>query len=154
DGVGNFSTDDVIALAQSPDGRVWAGTQGGGLSVYDGVSWTTITTDQGLPSMNVAAVEVDPRDGGVWAGCLGTSGGLAHVSGATVTPYTGLSSLSQNVRAVLVTRGGEVWIGFDDGIAQLVGSSFQEVAVTPDAQINSLAEGPHDEIWCGSRTLG
>jgi hypothetical protein len=62
----------VRCLLQDRDGKVWAGTCGGGVSVFDGREWTTYRTAQGLGSDSVLCLLQD-RDGKVWAG---TGGGV------------------------------------------------------------------------------
>jgi len=56
----------VYAIARSPDGALWFGTDNG-LSRYDGKSWKTVGRAQGLLDANVYAVAVTPN-GDVWAG--------------------------------------------------------------------------------------
>lgn len=54
-------------------GILYAGTNGGGLSVYDGTSWATHTIADGIGSNDVRSVYVD-NAGVLYAG---TSGGLS-----------------------------------------------------------------------------
>lgn len=60
--VGNI----VYAIAQSPDGTLWFGTNKG-VSRYDGKAWQSITKQHGLLEDNVYALAVAPS-GEVWAG--------------------------------------------------------------------------------------
>jgi ligand-binding sensor domain-containing protein len=53
-------------------GNIWFGTQAG-ISVFDGSSWTTYTTDNGLVSNNILSLATD-QDGVVW---IGTEGGIS-----------------------------------------------------------------------------
>ncbi|MDP6775351.1 MAG: two-component regulator propeller domain-containing protein [Candidatus Latescibacteria bacterium] len=61
--------DEVHALAQAPDGTVWAGTSGG-LSRFDGESWTAVT---GGPSDLDVRSLFAARDGSLW---LRTASGI------------------------------------------------------------------------------
>src|SRR5262245_37130504 len=155
-GVGNSSSDEILCLAETPDGAIWAGTNLGGLSRFDGTAWTTLTTDVGMPSMTVKALAVDPRDGSVWAGALATAtdAGLVHVvNGAVAAVYDQFTlPFNENVSAVTVTRAGEVWIGHSQGLGHLVGSTFEEVSA--GGVITALAEGAHGELWFGTGTRG
>ena len=75
----NFTTADglagnvVYSLAQAPGGGLWAGTNGG-LSYYDGETWTSYR--HGLLSPHVYAIAID-ENGSVWAG---TRGAVANVT--------------------------------------------------------------------------
>ncbi len=152
-GLGNFVDAEVTGLAETPDGVIWAATKFGGLSRFDGASWSTLTTDAGLPSQNVAGVAVDPRDGTIWAGCLGGTGGLAHIVGTTITKFSQFTmSPIPNVRCVLVARSGRIWFGLDTGIGRLENGGIAEYR-TGNAVV-SLAEGAHGEIWFGTGTRG
>ena len=148
-------SDQVLDLAEAPDGTIWAGMNNGGLSRFDGLSWTTITTDQGLPTMTVKSIAVDPADGSLWVGTLGIGAGLAHVVGGAVAAVYrdfALSPSADNVRAVLVTRDREVWVGFDAGLARLEAGGFVEYGAT--TSVTALAEGAHGEIWFGTGNRG
>ena len=153
-GLGNALSDQVLDLAETPDGAIWAGLNNGGLSRFDGGSWTTITTDQGLPTMTVKSIAVDPADGSLWVGTLGVNAGLAHiVDGAVATVVRGFTLTTfDNVRAVLVTRARDVWVGSDAGIGRLNGSSFDEYGA--GTSVTALAEGAHGEIWFGTGNRG
>ena len=153
-GIGNNSDDWILDLAETPDGGIWAGTNQGGLSRFDGLAWTTLTTDQGMPSMTAKCLVVDPRDGSLWVGTLGTQAGLVHVvAGAVVAVYDHFSqSITENVQSVLVTAHGEIWAGSESGIARLVGSTLEEI---PTGNVpTALVEGSHGTIWFGTRSRG
>ena len=119
----------VQAIEIDADGNVWFGSFGG-LTKYDGTTWTTWDESDGLPAASVSAIAID-NDGGVWIGCYpngaGTEtdlfvGGYAHMTaGGTidfVKEYTGAynagvgSSLLADVwvRSIDVDKAGNAWI--------------------------------------------
>lgn len=59
--------DDVAAVAVDAAGRVWFGTWGGGVSLFDGRNWWTFDGATGLSSNFVRALTTGP-DGSLWAG--------------------------------------------------------------------------------------
>jgi ligand-binding sensor domain-containing protein len=67
---------DVIVDKQ---GKVWAGSAGDGLFVYDGSTWQHFTTANGLPANSIQSIYLD-KLGGVWiAATTGAGGGgLLH----------------------------------------------------------------------------
>jgi hypothetical protein len=65
-------SDRVRAIAQTPDGLMWFGTDGG-LAKYDGRRTQAITAD-GLPAGRVLALKLD-NDGALW---VGTENGAAR----------------------------------------------------------------------------
>jgi signal transduction histidine kinase/ligand-binding sensor domain-containing protein len=96
----------IRAIAQTPDGYLWLGTETG-LLRFDGVqavSWTPPHNDP-LPSASVFQLLVS-RDGTLW---IGTSKGLASWDGANLTRYRDLDQ--QYVASLLEDREGTVWAG-------------------------------------------
>ena len=55
----------VVALYQDRDGILWAGTNGGGVSRYDGHAWQTLTSGDGLAGDEVWSIYHD-RKGYLW----------------------------------------------------------------------------------------
>jgi sugar lactone lactonase YvrE len=62
---GNPESTYVVALSQTPDGAIWAGTDGNGLARFDGKSWQSFTTHNGLPGNYIKDQVVTP-DGELW----------------------------------------------------------------------------------------
>jgi signal transduction histidine kinase/ligand-binding sensor domain-containing protein len=101
-----FSKGSIQAIAQTPDGYLWLGTEFG-LVRFDGVRnvlWQP-PRDQHLPSGYIVSL-LATRDGTLW---IGTRNGLASWKGGKLTQYPELSS--QVVFALLEDREGTVWAG-------------------------------------------
>lgn len=107
-GAGGVAGDIYHCARQGPDGAVWVGTTGQGLSRFDGTTWRTFTTADGLNSDWINDVAF--RDGEVW---VATGVGLSRrVAGAhrfeNVTPRA--YPLNRNtVWLAAVPSRGEVW---------------------------------------------
>ena len=100
-------SDRVNAIAQTPDGALWFGTDGG-LARYDGRRTQTINA-AGLPTGRVLALQTD-AGGALW---LGTERGAARLSGdhwQTLAEIT-----NQTVRAFLVQPEGLAWAATEQG---------------------------------------
>ncbi len=154
-GLGNSSIDRVLALAEDTDGRIWAATDGGGLSVFDGLQWTTLTTDQGLTSPVISALAIDPGDGSIWAGLLGSggsNGGLAHIQGSSVTVYSNLPSTNRNVYALAFAQSGDLWVGTEDGLARFSAGAFEAIPI--GSAVLAVDAGVHGEMWFGTGARG
>jgi signal transduction histidine kinase/ligand-binding sensor domain-containing protein len=102
-----FSKGVISAIAQTPDGYLWLGTEFG-LLRFDGVrrvSWQP-PTGQHLPSSRVYSL-LAARDGTLW---IGTSKGLASWKGGKLTQYPALAG--QTIHAtILEDHEGTVWVG-------------------------------------------
>ena len=72
----------MTCITIAPDGALWFGTsnwllaEGHGLSRFDGKSWTSYTSANGLANNEVQSIAVAP-DGALW---FGTMGGVSRYS--------------------------------------------------------------------------
>jgi len=106
----------VFALVTGKDDSVWAGTWGGGVSHYDGKTWTNYTTKDGLAGNIVYSLARD-ANGVLW---FGTDSGLTRYDGehwVTFNHKDGL--LDDSIYAVVVTDKNEVWVGSRSGVTVL-----------------------------------
>src|SRR5262245_24583844 len=71
----------IVVLVEDREGNVWIATDGAGLSRWRDGRFTHFTIEQGLPSNLVRAL-ADDGEGGLW---IGASGGVARLTGGTVT---------------------------------------------------------------------
>jgi signal transduction histidine kinase/ligand-binding sensor domain-containing protein len=96
----------INAIAQTPDGYLWLGTDFG-LLRFDGVRSTPLQLPGGvrLPSSRVMSL-LATRDGRLW---IGTSAGLVSWKDDKLTTYPELSG--QNIDPLLEDREGTVWAG-------------------------------------------
>ncbi len=100
---------DVRTLYPAVGGGMWAG--GTGASFYDGETWTTFTTVDGLPSNNVQTIITDEQQR-TW---FGTDDGLSIWNGSlffNIGVDRGLPSA--DIRTLLA-EGPAVWIGSQGG---------------------------------------
>ncbi|MFN8498073.1 MAG: two-component regulator propeller domain-containing protein [Anaerolineae bacterium] len=131
---------DVRALAGDQiSSRIWVGTWGGGVTTVIGsttvwnVGATYNTANSGLGSNRVTALAVVPQPQqavALWVGlapdaAAGKRGGVSRYdetapSGAQWTTFSAESGAlpSDDVRAVAVDKGGDVWVGTAGGLAR------------------------------------
>ena len=173
----------VYAIAVDSGERLWFGT-GGKVSVLDhgdtpfdkdDDTWTTFTTADGLASNSVYAIAVDGRGwlwfgmGNWWFGGAGVSvlddGGTPFDKGddtwATFTTADGLAD--NNVIAIAVDRGGQLWFGthgagvsvLDDGGTPFykgddTWTTFAESDGLVDNSVWAIAEDGGGGLWFGT----
>ncbi len=115
-GAPTYNPNYVFSMHVSPDGRVWAGTWGGGVSVYDGKQWRNYTTRDGLSGNIVYSIAQD-RSGTFW---FGTSNGLSRWDGKQWTSYSTAEGLfDSHVYAIEIAPNGDVWAGTKRGVVRL-----------------------------------
>jgi len=108
-------------LHQARDGSVWAGfgvwgdTTGtrGGISRFDGKTWTTIEVPGGPPRPNIGDIH-EASDGSIWFTTLafGAQGyGVFRFDGRRWTRYTTADGLAgNNGTDILESRDGSIWV--------------------------------------------
>ncbi|WP_026968381.1 sensor histidine kinase [Algoriphagus terrigena] len=103
-------------------GHIWFGTNGGGLSQYDGSSFTNYTTSQGLAGNTVRSIWEDSK-GLIW---IGTITGVSSFDGHTFTSYTLEDGLANEVIfGITEDQEGNIWMGTGGGgILKFDGTKF------------------------------
>ena len=141
--------DGVRAIETTSHGVLWFGAEGG-VSRYDGESFTNFTTKDGLVHNWVNAILLD-NQGGIW---FGTEQGVSLFDGSTFTSFTMEEGLVGNtVTAIRQSSDGTVWFGTKSGLSAYNGKGFVNFT-THDGLvhdiIHSLYYGEDDALWIGT----
>jgi hypothetical protein len=117
----------TMSVTETADGRIWAGTDGGGLWVYDEAEGLWQPTE--LTQAFVDALQPDD-DGGLWVGTR--YGGIAHYDGREAwrwwRTYSGLPS--DQITALALDGEGRVWAGTADaGLVRFDGVLWERVEI-------------------------
>jgi len=140
----------VGAIAQTADGALWVGTQGGAAR-FDGVRFVPVTARDGLPNNTVNALHAAP-DGALW---MGTFGGLVRYVGGRLTDVvtTNEGLPDDTVWDVAVESDGTVWAATLGGLARLRDgriSVFTEADGLPTSDVRAVSLGPDGAVWAGT----
>ena len=110
DGLGTL---DVPTIFQDGEGNLWFATDGGGVSQYDGGTFTTFTTANGLASNSVGYILQD-RAGNLWFGTRGS--GVNRYDGQIITTFTTEDGLGDNdVWTIFQDKNGHLWFATNSG---------------------------------------
>lgn len=77
-----LSSHNITSLLVTQDGELWAGTDGGGVMVFDGTSWEAFTTEDGLDSDTVLSL-FETEEGALIAGTAYGPTGFNFFDGQT-----------------------------------------------------------------------
>jgi signal transduction histidine kinase/ligand-binding sensor domain-containing protein len=146
----------VHAIAQTPDGYLWIGTEKG-LVRFDGLSFRLFQQFDSttLPGGPVIGLAVD-AEGDLWIRLQGPR--LLNYRGGTfrnVLPNPEL--VETDVTSMCVgNNGGIVFSGLTNGIVRYGKGKFEKLASTTDLPrlVISLAETADGKIWMGTREQG
>ena len=111
----------VYGILRDRQGKLWIGTYGGGISIFDKDNKLTmrLNTDNGFCSNAINQLYLNSQ-GEVW---VATRNGIAHIKN-TMQPehfeaYNSMHGLDDNfVRAIQEDKAGNIWISTNDGISR------------------------------------
>ena len=110
----------IVSMLVDSKNRVWCGTWGGGLSVFENGKFSTYTTNEGLAGNYVSVVKEAP-DGTIWVGAntgLSKVGVTSDVSNLKFTNYTENDGLFNNyVFSLAFPNNKSTWIGSYGGVS-------------------------------------
>ncbi len=115
-GEASYNPNYAFCIEAEPDGDIWVGTWGGGVSRFDGKKWTSYTAADGLAG-NIVFSMARGQDGVWW---FGTNNGVSRYDGKQwQTLRRGDGLFGDSVYAVAVTPDNEVWVGTKRGVARI-----------------------------------
>jgi ligand-binding sensor domain-containing protein len=119
----NLPSDNVLGgVAVDTNNNKWFGTDMG-VTRYNGSTWTTFTTADGLPADIISCIAVD-KNNNIW---IGTDGdGVAKYNGSTWSKYTAADGLCDNgIHYISCDINGDVWFGsWGSGVSKLTGTTW------------------------------
>jgi ligand-binding sensor domain-containing protein/serine phosphatase RsbU (regulator of sigma subunit) len=148
-----LSQSSVYCLIQDSRGYIWMGTDGGGVSRFDGQKFETFNKTSGLSGNTVRSMLEDSK-GNIW---IGTDNGLTLYDGykfITVGAKEGLSGNS--IMKIIEGKNGIIWISvWSKGLARLsYGDSISIINYSADDGllsnfIYSMYEDSGRKLWLG-----
>ncbi len=163
-GILSFSTADGLAsntvstIFQDSQDRLWFGNgynTEGGVSMFDGISWTTLSVKDGLAHHMLNAMWED-ADNTLWFGAgFSSFGGLSMWDGdvwQTLTQDDGLAGAK--VRYLYRDAAGVMWVGSEyNGITRLSDGGWQ--VFTPQEgmagwEVKAMLQDSQGNLWLGA----
>ncbi len=136
----------VWSVAIDLSGNKWFGTQTGGLSKFNGSSWTTFNTSNGLPNNFITTISVHPN-GSLY---LGTGSGVVGYNGSSFFSLP-IGGPSARITAVAFDKNQNIWVGtYDSGTYKLNGITwtlYGDPATGPGGSVRDIRVAPNGDIW-------
>jgi ligand-binding sensor domain-containing protein len=172
-----LASDRINAIAADTEGNTWFATkpnctedfgcQGGGVSKFDGATWTTYTANSGLASNYVQCVAIENANVKWFGGCIGSepSQGLfvcdtavvSRFDGSTWTTYiAGQSGLvGSQVTAIAIDWQGNKWFGTKGaGVIEFDGATWTPYDTSnselPNDYVTAIVTDNEWNIWFGT----
>jgi ligand-binding sensor domain-containing protein len=159
DGLGKNRTS---AVAVQSDGIAWVATLehptngGGGLSRFDGGSWTNAISGGGIALGDVLDLAI-ATDGTLWMVHASAGGGVTRLEGGSYTNFQRPGGLSANQLWKLdIARNGQVWVTSQlagVGVFDANGTWLRDFTTADGLVSNTtlgIALGPHGDTWVGT----
>jgi PAS domain S-box-containing protein len=136
----------VLSIAQNSDRELWIGTNGGGISRYNGNSFTTLSVKDGLPDNSIYAITLD-INGNIW---IGTTSGLAKFRNGKIETYQNRYGFSR-VNRIIKDHSSGIWIADNSkGLAHHDGLKFvfynTEIGL-PDNSVKDIYLANDGILW-------
>ena len=146
-----MNSSNVLSILEDSHGNLWFGTVEGGVSMYNGESFTHFTQKEGLSSNRVNSI-LEDSDGNLW---FGTQGGASMYNGESFTHFTEKEGLSNNiVNSILEDSHGNLWFGTGGGgVTKYNGETFThftEKEGLSNNWVSSILEDSHGKFWFGT----
>src|SRR5262249_6262580 len=136
-----LSSEFVLSLAQDRFGRVWVGTDGGGLNVLEGGRVKTYTTEQGLANNSVFRIYEDAA-GTPW---IRTDGGLTRLKDGQARSLTRNSGLfDDRLWQILEDDAGNLWMSCNKGIFRVRKTELDDALEGRASAVVSVPYGTAD----------
>ncbi len=151
-----MADDKVFSIAQDREGNMWFGTAGGGVSKYDGKTFKTFSTADGLAS-NIVITIAEDKSGKIWFGTIGGGASRYDPSAAAKgnKPFTTFSTkdglAADAVVYIYPDRWGKIWLGtYGGGISRYDGESFSNFSTANGLASNmvvGIAQDNAGNLW-------
>lgn len=138
----------VYAVVEDENGYLWFGTQGGGLSRFDGKNFTNFSTRDGLANNYITAL-CTTQNGDL---LIGTSAGLTTFDGAKFTNLELIKGENINVATIYQEASGQVWLGTTKGIFHYTNGDFShysKIKKLPEKTTVTFFEDSQNTLWAG-----
>lgn len=119
------------------EGNMWFGTDGGGVSKYDGHTFVNYSTKQGLANNHVRCIFEDSKNN-MWFGTYG--GGVSCYDGTKITNYTTKDGLASDfIICLFQDKKGNIWVGSTIGLSKLNSGNAVDKITAFKSQFTSYA---------------
>ena len=148
----------INAITQTKDGYLWLGTTIG-LVRFDGIEFKLLDLGR-MPQAQSSIVNSlsSARDGGLWVGLKDSSFGFCDGQSFSFRGRKDWGGMDLNVRAILESKDGAVWLAAQNLVSRLSGSDKYEEVLSSSNKFNANFlcgyEDPQGRLWFGTASQG
>ncbi len=128
----------ILTLLEDRRGRLWIGTEGGGLTVLEEGRFRTYGRSDGL-SNDIVRTLAEDAEGTVW---IGTDAGLQSRDERAFADWGPSDGIPAAVRSLVVDPAGTLWAGTGQGLVRRSGKRFVPSGITDAVlSLHAAADG-------------
>ncbi len=135
---------------QDSRGYLWMGTQGGGMTSFDGVNFKTYTIKDGLSNNYIACIKEDAKHN-LW---IGTMNGICQYNGVAFKKYKLVGDSAQvSVKSIDFDSKGRKWIATNVGVLLLHDKGVTNISESlkdKKTVVTSILVDKQDNVWYGN----
>lgn len=140
----------ITALCRDRNGRLWIGTDGGGVARLDGRAFSHYGKTNGLAGDHIRVI-CERKDGSVW---IGTTTGLTRYENEQCRNYTKEQGLlSDTVTSLYEDVDRNLWIATGEGLNRLQEERMVSFAMPnrlPGDSVRGICQDKGGRVWIGS----
>ncbi|MBW8865373.1 MAG: histidine kinase [Verrucomicrobia bacterium] len=141
--------EEIISLAESPEGSLWAGTRAGKLWQLCEGKWIALDS---ITISNAINAILPAQDGSLWLGTEGS--GLIHLVHNRAEFFgTGTGLPSESICALYLDIEGVLWIGTARGLGCRRDDKISNFTVPnglPNSPVSQILEDDSERLWLGT----
>jgi ligand-binding sensor domain-containing protein/serine phosphatase RsbU (regulator of sigma subunit) len=144
----------ISALLVDKSGKLWIGTDNGGISILSRGKFKNITTENGLTSNSIGKLFED-KQGNIWA--LGYGGGASLINADTIISFNAENSaLSSDINCYVPDKKGNIYFGNYDGlfIYNSKTKHIEPVKIKDCKLIWDLGIDEYERVWIATQENG
>ncbi len=140
----------VYSLLQDSRGYLWMGTQGGGISCFDGINFKTYTVKDGLINNYVSCIKEDAAHN-LW---IGTMNGLCRYNGIEFKKFKLVGDSAQvSIKSIDFDNKGRKWLATNVGILFIDDkgiTNVSELLKDKKTVVTSILVDKQNNVWYGN----
>ena len=145
--------DGLWTVVTDTTGRLWFGTRGNGLTIFDGQTWQHHPHTANRVSNEITTILLG-AEGAIW---VGTTQGLSHFDGQHWTSYTYDDGLaSSGIAGLALEPSGRLWAATtSEGVSVFDGQSWTTYTTAQglaDNFVHAVAVDKNGRVWFGTNT--